>query len=193
MTEFSYGAALLEAMHPLGFGTEGTLSSAELEAVGVQLDALAAELEETEREMLLPTAQSWGLERVEDYLGRSPEATSLTRRRESLAALLRIGAQSATVQGINDTLSGCGLVARARETDTAGQVEVYFPQVPGEPEGMTGLNRIIRSIIPAHLLIHYYFWKITWEMLQAKFSTWQELEDGAYSFEEIEKLVLEEE
>ena len=187
----SFGGYLRELLAPTGLAAEGSLAAAELEAVGEQLDALAAELDELAQEMLPLRAESWGLARLEALLRRKPNAPTLQRRRESLAALLRIGAKSATVQDINDTLSGCGLVARARDGAVAGQVEVYFPEVPGVPEGIEELQTIIGAILPCHLEILYCYWRISWAELAERFASWNAMESRGMSWTEVEQFVGE--
>jgi Uncharacterized protein conserved in bacteria (DUF2313). len=187
----SFGAYLGEMLAPLGLAAAGSLAAAELAAVGEQLDAVAAELDELACEMLPLRAESWGLEQVEALLGRRPNAPSLQRRRESLAALLRIGAKSATVQDINDTLSGCGLIARARDGAVAGQVEVYFPEVAGVPKGIEGIQKIIGEILPCHLEILYCYWRITWAELATHFARWDDMESRGFCWTDVEQFVGE--
>ena len=187
----SFGRYLTEQLAPLGLAADGSLAAAELAAVGEQLDELAVKLDELAGEMLPLRAEGWGLEQLETLLGRRPNASSLHRRRESLAALLRIGAKSATVQDINDTLSGCGLIARARDGAATGQVEVYFPEVPGVPEGIEGIQRIIEAILPCHLEILYCYWRISWAMLAEQFAGWNAIESRGMSWTDVEQFVGE--
>ena len=122
----AYLAALLR---PLGVYDlrRGTLNRGELAAYGARLDHAEGELDETEREMSLCTAEGFGLERIEALLPYRPVCETAQQRRAALAALLRIGGDSFTPEGINDTLRGCGLNARAEEgapplLDKAAQV-----------------------------------------------------------------------
>ena len=147
---------LKEMLAPLRvYRLEGTLNGAELESIGMALDGPARALEELEREMLLTTAESWGLDRVESLLRRRPVAQTPQSRREALAALLRIGGDSFTLAAINDNLRGCGVNAVVSETDTPGNVEVRFPNVPGIPDGFKEIREILEDILPCHLLIRY--------------------------------------
>ena len=169
----SYGAYLRELLRPLCiYGLEGTANGGELEAQGKALDGVEAAMEEVQREMLICTAEGRGLEAVEALLARKPVAASLERRRAALAALLRIGGDSFTPEAINDTLLGCGINARAEETERPGYVNVRFPNVAGIPEGFDRLRAIIEEILPSHLDITYVFWYNTWAMVAVRHPTW---------------------
>ena len=188
-----HGDYLRQMLAPLRvYRLEGTANGGELDAQGAALDAVQARLEDTQREMLVSTAEGRGLEAVEALLARRPVAGSLKRRREALAALLRIGGDSFTLAAINDNLKGCGINAVAEETGTAGQVKVYFPDVPGIPEGFEEMRAIIESILPAHLGIEYVYWYITWAVMEERFDTWGDIEALDLTWEELEKLVWEE-
>lgn len=185
-----YGTYLKELLQPLGlYQLEGSVNGAELEAVGAQMDRVALELEDSQREMLVSTAESFGLSRLESLLRRLPMASDVERRRAALTALLRIGDDSFTLSAINDNLAGCGLNAVASETNQSGVVEVRFPEVPGIPDGFSDMAAIIEDIIPCHLQIHYVYWYITWAELEARFTSWSELEASGLNWAELEKLV----
>ena len=109
--------------------------------------------------------------------------------REALAALLRIGGDSFTLDAINDTISGCGVNALVRETGEAGTVEVSFPKVPGIPPGFDEIQKIVEDILPAHLLVQYHFWYLTWAQMETKFSCWREIEDKALTWTGLETYV----
>lgn len=143
--------------------------------------------------MLLLTAEGWGLSAVEELLRRRPAAPTLEQRREALAALLRIGGDSFTLEAINDTLRGCGLQAVASETGTPGYVEVRFPDVPGIPDGIETMQAIIEEILPAHVGITYVYWFSTWAELEEQLETWGDIEELGLTWGEMEKMVEEEE
>ena len=186
----SYARYLKELLRPLGvYRMEGGLGAGELEAVGTALDACGARLEVIQREMLLSTAENEGLERVEKLLARRPVTDSLPRRREALAALLRISGDCFTLAAVNDNLTGCGLNAVARAGELPGTVEVRFPEVPGVPDGFPAMRRIIEDILPCHLEIQYAFWYATWAELEARFQTWADLEALGPTWAELAKMV----
>lgn len=186
-----YTDYLKDLLRPLRvYELEGTYNGGELAAQGEALDKCALQLEEVQREMLISTAQGPGLEAIEKLLARRPVTHTLERRRAALAALLRIGGDSFTLDAINDNLKGCGLNAEASETGHPGQVEVRFPEVPGIPAGFEEMRSIIEDILPCHLEITYVYWFITWAMMEERFATWREIETRRLSWEELEKLVL---
>ena len=188
-----HGDYLRQLLAPLRvYRLEGTANGGELDAQGAALDGVMTKLEDTQKEMLVSTAEGRGLEAIESLLARRPVTDSLKRRREALAALLRIGGDSFTLAAINDNLKGCGINAVAAETGTAGQVKVSFPDVPGIPEGFEEMRAIIESILPAHLGIEYVFWYITWAVMEERFDTWGDIEALDLTWEELEKLVWEE-
>lgn len=168
---------LRELLLPLGpYRSQGVYSAGELSGEGHALDGVLAALERLEREAMLDTAEGEGLEAIESLLIHRPVAKTPAARRAALAALLRIGGDSFTLQAINDNLRGCGLNVKVSETGEPGEVEVSFPDVPGIPEGFEQLKKIIEDILPAHVLIHYVYWYITWELVEEKYDTWAEIE-----------------
>lgn len=187
----SYAQYLKQLLEPLRVYTlEGTANGSELEAQGKALDQVSGTLEEIQREMLIATAEDRGLEAIECLLARRPVTSTLEARRAALAALLRIGGDSFTLEAINDNLKGCGLNAVASETETPGQVQVHFPDVPGIPDGFDEMKEIIESILPAHLGIEYVYWYITWALMEERFQTWGDIEAiSPVTWEELEKMV----
>ena len=189
-----HGDYLRQLLAPLRvYRLEGTANGGELDAQGAALDAVMARLEDTQKEMLVSTAEGRGLEAIEALLARKPVADSLKRRREALAALLRIGGDSVTFAAINDNRRCCGANFVAGDTGTAGQVTVRFPDVPGIPDGFEEMRAIIESILPAHLGIEYVYWYITWALMEARFETWGDIEALSPTWEELEKMVEDEE
>ena len=179
-----YEDYLAELLRPLGAYDlkEGTVNRGELAAYGARLDGAEKELEDTGREMNLATAADFGLERIEDLLPYRPVCYTVNQRRRALAALLRISGDSFTPEAINDTLTGCGLNAVAKETDRPGHVEVYFPEVAGIPEGFERMREIIEEILPSHLGIEYKFWYNTWAMVLDRHPTWGDAAAAALSW-----------
>lgn len=186
----SYGEHLRDLLRPLGvYDLQAPFNGGELDAMGAALDGVEGTLEELEREMCLATAQSWGLERIITLLARRPVAATPQDMARSLAALLRIGGDSFTLEAINDTISGCGVHAAVQEGEEPGTVTVTFPDVPGVPRDFDEIQVIIEEILPAHVEITYHFWYITWQQLEERFDSWQAIEEGDYTWEKLQGAV----
>lgn len=187
----SYEDYLIQLLRPLGVydWENGTFHRAELAAEGMALDGCASALDRLQREMFPATAEAEGLTAVEELLPYRPVTDDPERRRAALAALLRIGGDSFTLDGVNDNLAGCGLNALAAETGQPGHIQVSFPEVPGIPDGFGSMKKIIEEIVPCHIGIEYVFWYITWAMMEERFATWGDIESGGYDWESLEKLV----
>lgn len=186
----SCGDYLKNLLAPLGiYDLTASYNGGELEAQGQALDGVETELDELVREADLTTAEDWGLKQAANLFTRRPVAADAKRMRTALAALLRIGGDSFTLAAVNDTLSGCGINARARETGTPNYVEVWFPEVPGVPEQFERLRAIIEEILPCQLGIEYVFWYLTWAELEEKLHSWAAIEEKALSWSGLETYV----
>ena len=180
---------LRDLLRPLGvYNLNAPFNGGELDAQGEQLDKLMVWLEEIHREASLATAEGWGVENIAKLFLRRPVATEPRKLAAALAALLRIGGDSFTLEAINDTISGCGVPAIVKETGRE-QVAVSFPGVAGEPKNFEELKKIIEDILPAHLGIEYFFWSLTWIELEANFHSWREIEALNLSWEQLETFV----
>nr|WP_268842228.1 PBSX family phage terminase large subunit [Pseudoflavonifractor phocaeensis] len=185
----SYTEYLKDLLRPLGVcDLNAPFNAGELEGAGEALDGVEGALEELLRESSLATAESWGLERMARLFVRRPAAGTPRALGAALAALLRIGGDSFTLEAINDTIAGCGIEASVEELGV-GIVEVSFPGVAGVPENFEQIKRIVEDILPPHLDIQYFFWFLTWEGLERKFSCWQDIEDQKLSWKELEAMV----
>ena len=115
-----------------------------------------------------------------------PDSTT-QERRDAIAALMRIGEDSLTPEAINDTLSGCGIRARAEEK--AGGLRVTFPGTIGVPPEFGQIRRIILDILPCHLETEFYFRYLTWAECEAMEYTWQQAETAAHTWESFQESV----
>ena len=157
------------------------------------LDEADGAMEYAEQEGVLQTAEGEGLARREKLFSRCPVSVSTALRREAIAALARINADSFTLDAINSTLSGCGIKALAEETEKKGTVKVWFPNTVGVPDEFSQVESIILDIIPCHLLVEFYFRYLTWLECEAQKFTWQSVEDAHHTWESFEKAVPKEE
>lgn len=165
---------LLDLLRPLRVYdlSASAVNRGELGVYGKGLDAGYDALSIIVREMSLTTAENAGLDRVEELLPYHPVGDLVEDRRQALAALVRIGGDSFTLDAINDTLFGCGINARAAESGQPGYVQISFPDVAGIPASFEELRTIIEEILPCHLEVTYLFWYTTWGDQQLRLSTW---------------------
>lgn len=182
-----YEQYLKRLLSPLGLYdlSEGTRNGSELAALGAALDSVSALLDTVERESLLATAETEGLGRREALFARKPQAATAAARRAAIAALLRIGEDSLTPDAVNDTLTGCGIRARALEKADGG-LRVIFPGTAGIPAGFEQIRGIILDILPCHLEVEFFFRYLTWAECEAAGWTWQQVEDAAHTWESFQ-------
>ncbi len=182
------GEQLRDLLRPLGvYNLEhNSLSGAELDALGVGLDGVAAYLDYVEREGALSTAEGEGLSRRESLFARTGILYSTELRREAIAALLRIGRDCPTLESINNTISGCGVKAVVAETGEANHVRVSFPDVRGRPQGFGQVEEIIRDILPIHLIVDFFFNLMTWADCHRKAFTWKMIHNAGYNWTEFQ-------
>ena len=167
---------MIRLLAPLGlYDLRAPHNGGELAALGGELDSVSGLVELVERESLLATAESEGLD-----------------RREAIAALLRISEDSLTPEAINDTLTGCGIRARAEEK-ADGSLRVIFPRTAGVPAEFDQIRKIILDILPCHLEVEFYFRYLTWAECEAAEYTWDEVETAQHTWESFQLAVPPEE
>lgn len=186
-----YSDYLRNLLKPLGIYdlSTGSLSGSELDALGLGLDNVDASIAYAEREGSLAMSESEGLDRREALFARAPVHYSTQLRREAIAALLRIGLDSFTLDAINDTISGCGIKALAQEKDQFGYIRVIFPEVAGIPPEFEQISRIILDIIPCHLEVEFYFRYLTWAECHTFGYTWAIVQQNGWTWHEFELAV----
>lgn len=187
----SHGQSLRDLLEPLGvYRWEGSFQWGELQSAGTALDGVADHLAHTQREMSLATAREEGLTTFQTLLGCRTGSRDTEDLRLALAALLRISGDSFTLSAMNDTLRGCGIPARVEETGDPLLLQVTFPDIGGMPAEFDELRRIIEGILPCHLLVKYRFMALTWEGLENRFDSWDQVEGEKTTWETFEKLTL---
>lgn len=185
-----YETYLRALLAPLGVYRldQGSLSGAELYALGKSLDALAERLDTVERECITATAEDEGLRRREALFLRRPASTTLRERRAAIEALLQIDGDSLTPEAINRTISGCGIRARALEMGT-NQILVEFPDTAGVPQDFEQIEKIIMDILPCHLGVEFRLRYLTWAVCHEAGYTWALVEEREYNWRNFQLAV----
>lgn len=162
--------------------------AAELNAIGSEMDELAAALDSAMAEALPPTATESGLAAYESILPYRPCWPTLDDRRRAVSALLGIDGSSFTLAAVNATLHGCGIRAEAEETGSPSLLRVAFPGNRGMPPDFAELCARIEAILPCHLDVVYFLVFISWAALERLWPTWGELDDAQLTWDELERL-----
>ena len=185
-----YESYLRQLLAPLGVYdlSRGSISGAELYALGIPLDQTCERLETIEREAVTATAEDEGLRRREALFARRPAAVTPEERRAAIAALLQIDGDSLTPTAINRAIRGCGIWARALEIDT-GHLRVIFPGVGGIPAEFDQIQKIILDILPCHLEVEFYFRYLTWAECERAGYTWAAVEADEHTWESFQLAV----
>ena len=187
-----YEQYLIRLLAPLSlYNLRAPHNGGELAALGGELDSVSGLVELVERESLLATGESEGLDRREVLFAHKPAAVTQEDRREAIAALLRISEDSLTPEAINDTLTGCGIRAKAEET--AEGLRVIFPKTAGIPADFEQIQSIILDILPCHLAVEFYFRYLTWAECEAAEYTWSSVEAAGHTWESFQLAVPPEE
>lgn len=183
-----YREFLKELLRPLGVYdlTPGTVNESELHALGSGMDKVAEQLSSGEREALIPTAEDEGLRRWGELFPWRPVSETAEQYRHALMALLQIDQGMLTLEEMNRALWGCGIRGRVRETDTAGTVEVYFPDTPGIPEQFEALREIVLEILPCHLAVNFCFLYLTFRVCEERGLTFRSMEERGDTWLDLE-------
>ncbi len=174
-------------LSPLGiYNLEEGLGAEEIKAIGKQLDEVFEALEELERESVPARAMSYGLTNYEELMPSTPAYITTEDENRALLALLRIRGGCFTLETLQDTLSGCGILARIAESGTALIANVSFPENRGIPDGFDKLKKRIEEIIPCHLGVEYLFIYSMWQELMTSLPSWAVIEASVQSWREFE-------
>ena len=172
-----YAEELVRLLRPLGVYSfrEGSFSLGELQALGGALDAAQAKLSRMQRESIPATAEDEGLDRMEALFRYCAELKDTQARRAAIAAFLKFGGDSFTLQALNRCLQTCGVFCRVAETGKPEHVRVWFPRQMGIPAGFAQMRVIIEDILPCQLDIFYDFRYCTWQETEKYGLRWADL------------------
>ncbi|MDL2288713.1 DUF2313 domain-containing protein [Oscillospiraceae bacterium OttesenSCG-928-F05] len=187
-----YAEYLRALLRPLGVYAlnAGSLSGAEIEALGYAFDGVSTSLDALLEESILQTAGDAGLRRFESLFTLRSVAETPKARRRALAALLRIGDRDFTLEAVRRAIQCCGVTADIWEHETEGEtVVIQFPKVAGEPPRFQELKAVIEAVIPCHLDIEYRFHYLTWARFEVLYPTFAEFESHGHTWDSLERTV----
>jgi len=180
---------LKDILRPLGvYDLDEGAGAGEIYAIANMLDGIDLLTEALEKEVNIRTASDFGISSYENMLPFSASFSDIENRRRSICALLAVNDASFTLEKINAALSGCGINAEARETDTMFCVTVHFVNYNGIPYDLEKADEIISKIMPSHVAYEYVFSYPLWSEL-IHMGTFGELEKAKMTWNDMEHWV----
>ncbi len=152
-------ASMKQKLLPLGLYSlsSGSEIDCELKAYAAGLDPLFDKLDLMEREAFIPTAETFGLTRREEFFGRERTDLSAQRRRKRLIAAERCMGDDATPDGFGVFLNSCGLEGIiVDENPNSRLITIYIGDTLSPGEKRLAVQKIAREI-PAHLSARLIF------------------------------------
>jgi hypothetical protein len=186
-----YLKTLLAPLHI--YELDAGYSAAEIDTLGKSLDTCCVYFEESHRESVIQTAESFGLYEYETIMPYIPAYADLESRRNALMALLQTDETCFTASALNRIISSCGISATVEEMDVWYTVRIQFPGTIGIPSNFEAVKRRIEQVIPCHLNIRYDLVLTKWDDLEADFKTIGAPFSAEMTFEDMElyKIVTE--
>lgn len=174
-------------LYPLGiYNLDEGVGAEELLNVGKQLDEAFDALEELIQEVVTAQATDFGLKCYEKLLPFTPAYITAEDERRAVLALMRIRNGCFTLPLLQETLSGCGIMADISETGVPQTVAIRFPFNRGIPDGFERLKARIEEIVPCHLDVEYLFAYSSWEELTVLLTTWDFIQSSIENWRELE-------
>lgn len=155
------------------------LFKAILQVEGEEFDTLRTDVDDLKKQLFVDTA-TWGLQFWEKEFGLPAKSGLSYEERRSRV--------KGKVRGIGKV--GSGLIRSVAESYSNGEVNVDFDGIidikfigtRGIPTAITELEKQIEDIVPAHLMVQYYFTYLIWNEFEnmtaavQESMTWDQLE-----------------
>lgn len=151
---------------------------------GMELGLLYYYLEDLKDQLFIDTA-TWGLTYWEEEYGIVPNSNSTyEERRENIKARKR-GQGTCTkalIKSVAEAFSGgeCDVI----ENTAPYTFTIQFVGIKGIPKNMEGLREAINTIKPAHMLYNFKYTYSSWDYLESKNLTYNNVEE--MKWDEIE-------
>ncbi len=168
---------------------QGKANDREIRTLGHGIDAEDEKLDLIIREAFIPTAQSFGLTSWEEIFGAPHLSTSAGLRRDWLIKRLRLNTGSFTMRSVEEILTSLGA-----EDFTISEKPAIFTVVidlssmrPNEAyKGW--IREQLEELLPAHLEIVVIFGTMSWDQMDSRSLTFQQIEEKNYTWDEIDSL-----
>lgn len=180
---------MLLLLRPLGIYTleEESLVYCELASYAKGFALVYDRLALLYREAFLPTAESFGLDYLEQLMGfPANNKLDLERRRELLRYTISLAAGDYDLEGMKNGLRSIGLDAEIEEDRENERLYITANAFLGNFISYDRLKRDAQKILPAHLEVIFEFGNFTWDAFDAKDKTFDQLDARDFSWDEFE-------
>lgn len=152
----AYDEYLKRTLKPLGiYDFDNGYGADEINCEGSAMDVVYEALESLDEGRSIDTATEAQLAEYEKLLPFVPCSTTLSQRRNAIKAILGTVDRCMTQAELNRALPGCGIGAKAYETDTAQTIKIVFTDPPTDAEKLAEIKSRVEEIVPCHLAIIY--------------------------------------
>lgn len=160
----------------------------ELKAYAEGLDVLVSELEVMLRECFFSTAEDYGLERAERLWGNVHNDMDTEKRRQMLLARSSFGAGDFTLEGTEKLMKILGISGAVFEYPALQRISVDVSDDDYSEGQRIWIISQLRALLPAHLDVDVVFSGLDWNQVDSKNLTFEEMENRALTWEEIDLL-----
>lgn len=161
----------------------------EIKAYSCVLDETRDLLEETLNECFVSSSNSFGLENREKMFGNTRSDYSNEERRSMIIYRRTLGENDFTKSGLEKFLTSFGVKSYSvLEMPDLEQIAIYIYGDFSDVD-IAWIKNEITLVLPAHLDFDIYFNGISWDSIDNKNLTFQDMDDYDYTWEEIHNLV----
>ncbi len=180
--------SMLHSMEPLMiYRADAEHLIHELSTYADEIDRIYVELNTILPEAFLATAVDRGLREYEELFGPAREALTPAQRRTLLRQRMSLGEGDFTLAGIQKALDSFGLEYTISEFPRMNRLNI-IAQTDYTKAEQAFIDREVSKIIPTHLDYQMVFNTLTWEQLDARNKTFEELDLDNLTWEQINAL-----
>lgn len=131
-------------------------------------------------------SSTWGLKAYEFDVGVTTNVNKPIDQRKSVVISKLRGAGTTTkelIESVSEVYSHTDV--EVTEDNPHYNVIIKFVGRYGVPPNMDDLERLLREIIPAHMIYTLVFMYVTYDKLKAKYASYDELSSTGFTYDEI--------
>lgn len=172
--------------------SKGSINYAELSAFSVGLDLLRDVLDELLRESFIETAETYGIETVEQLVGSVRDDLPLSKRREMLIERLSLSTSDFTPEGFEKMLRLMGVEGEICEYPADLRMVIDLSSEELTASQREWLLFETGAFLPVHLDFDVVFAGFDWKASDNLSNTFAEIDAKSYTWKEIDYSIQEE-